>query len=60
VLEALRRERLARRWLPRNLRYYLKGGSSLAINQVVGLALGLLTTFLFTRYTSQDTYANFG
>lgn len=52
--------RLARKWLPRNLPYYLKGGSSLVFNHTAGLLLGFFTTYVFTNYTSQQTYANFG
>jgi O-antigen/teichoic acid export membrane protein len=59
-LDTLSSHPVARQWLPRNLDYYLKGGGSLLLNHLVGLALGLLTTYLFTNYTSQQTYANFG
>lgn len=48
------------KWIPRDAGYYLKGGSSLFLNEITGMALGLLTTYLFTNYTSKETYGNFG
>jgi O-antigen/teichoic acid export membrane protein len=59
-LDSLRRHPNARLWLPRNLRYYLSGGGALVINHAGGLILGVVTTYLFTNYTSKETYASFG
>lgn len=39
---------------------YAHGGSHLALSHAADLALGLLAAYLFTNFTSQETYARFG
>ena len=46
--------------MPRDLEYYIRSGGSLSLGHAIGLGLGLLTTYVFTNFTSQRTYAHFG
>jgi O-antigen/teichoic acid export membrane protein len=57
---ASNRELNFRRLLPRDWRYYVRGGGSLAVTHVAGLFLGLITTYLFTNFTPESTCAHFG
>lgn len=48
------------RYLPTDLRYYIKGSGYLLTNQVLVVGLGVISTYVFGNWVSPETYGAYG